>query len=290
MTEQIILGRRTESPSSVKTFKQCPRKYYYNYIEELPTRPSIHLVRGKMVHSVLENFYDQNTEDLSWETMEPQLLMTAQQLLIKEWKNNNIELARLRLTEEETVQYFEETLHMIVNWTIQKSHELQKYKDSGTVQEVFKTFTPRREQEYKSEKHGVRGFIDMIEETPQGVKIMDYKTNKSQDIEDHRLQLAIYALLYKEKHGKLPDKTGIYFLRGTPEHLEVNEELVQYAIRNLKEIHSKTKSNNYTDYPKQLSKLCNYCDYNEMCFKGKSVEQYKKDFKEKFDIVMKEEI
>ena len=51
------MGRRVESPSSINTFKQCPRKYYYVYVKKLETLPSIHLIRGKIVHSVLEDFF-----------------------------------------------------------------------------------------------------------------------------------------------------------------------------------------------------------------------------------------
>ena len=284
MSEQIVLGRRTESPSSIKTYKQCPRKYYYNYIEELPTSPSIHLVRGTIAHSVLETFYDEKVDDMTWETMEPQLLMRVQHLLIKEWRSQSKELSALKLTERETAEAFEETLHMIINWTIQKTHEIQQEKNKGTFPEVWNNFIPTREQEYSSETCGVHGYIDAIETTPQGIRIMDYKSDRVPDIEKHKLQLAIYALLYKEKHGILPKSTGIYFLRGKPEHLEVNEELVQYALEHLKDIHSKTKSNEQTDYPKQLSKLCNYCDYNTLCFKGITTQDYKKKHAEKYDI------
>ena len=51
------MAKRVESPSSINTFLQCNRKYYYQYIEKLPTKPSIHTVRGNIAHSTLENFY-----------------------------------------------------------------------------------------------------------------------------------------------------------------------------------------------------------------------------------------
>jgi ATP-dependent helicase/DNAse subunit B len=51
------MPKRVQSPSSINTYNQCPRKYYYQYILKLPTRPSIHLVRGNIAHSVLEDFF-----------------------------------------------------------------------------------------------------------------------------------------------------------------------------------------------------------------------------------------
>ena len=52
------MAKRVESPSSINTFKHCHRKYYYQYIEKLPTLPNIHQIRGNIAHSTLENFYD----------------------------------------------------------------------------------------------------------------------------------------------------------------------------------------------------------------------------------------
>ena len=47
-----------QSPSSINTYKQCPRKHFYQYILNLPTKPSIYLIRGSIVHEVLEKFFD----------------------------------------------------------------------------------------------------------------------------------------------------------------------------------------------------------------------------------------
>jgi len=44
--------------------------------------------------------------------------------------------------------------------------------------------------------------------------IIDYKTSKKNELNlDCLVQLAIYALLYREYFGRLPDKVGIHFLR-----------------------------------------------------------------------------
>ncbi|MFH0714507.1 MAG: PD-(D/E)XK nuclease family protein, partial [Candidatus Diapherotrites archaeon] len=45
------------SPSAIATFSQCPRKFYYVYVERLPTKPTPHLVRGRILHKVLEDFF-----------------------------------------------------------------------------------------------------------------------------------------------------------------------------------------------------------------------------------------
>ena len=50
--------KKVQSPSSIKTYKQCPRKYYYSYILGLEQPPNVHTVRGNIAHSVLEHFFD----------------------------------------------------------------------------------------------------------------------------------------------------------------------------------------------------------------------------------------
>ena len=61
--------KRVQSPSSINTYFQCPRKYYYIYNMKLKTSPSIHLVRGLVAHKVLENFF----------TIQPEAIETGYQ-------------------------------------------------------------------------------------------------------------------------------------------------------------------------------------------------------------------
>ena len=51
------------SASRVKVFKQCPRKYYYTYIDKLPTKPKDFFDIGTLVHGVLEFFHNKYRSD-----------------------------------------------------------------------------------------------------------------------------------------------------------------------------------------------------------------------------------
>ena len=55
------------SVSSLKTYKDCPRKYYYNYIlkPEIVKRDWAHLILGNFIHEVLEFFHNIMKKDLS---------------------------------------------------------------------------------------------------------------------------------------------------------------------------------------------------------------------------------
>lgn len=262
---------RVQSPSSIKTYKQCPRKYYYNYILELPTKSNIHQVRGNIAHSALEHFFDIDTSVIDMENHEKHLKIIMQKLMLKEWQNYHEKLEELNLDQDKKIHYFEETLMMLFNWLDMFCERLKK--EEGTFQERFEKLTPMRELLFLSENYHVRGYIDVIEEPQEGsVRLMDYKTSSRSRLNDHVLQLAIYSLLFYEKRGYLPEQVGVYFLKdGTQiEHvMDVDEELLELAKKEIMHVHDKTCSTNMRDYPKKPSGLCKYrtgqCDFYDVC-------------------------
>ena len=199
------MPKRVESPSSINTFKQCPRKYYYQYLEKLKTLPSIHTVRGNIAHSVLEDFFDINT-NFTADQAKYRIHKALQLLLVEKWKSYQEKLDFLKLSPDQIKFYFEETMMMLLNWGNQFHKKLAENIAKGQdLQEAFIKLTPIREQEYRSDNYSVRGFIDAIQHVEDEVHIIDYKTNSRSDIKSSiRLQLSIYCLLYFEKHGKNP--------------------------------------------------------------------------------------
>ncbi|MEM4263315.1 MAG: PD-(D/E)XK nuclease family protein [Candidatus Woesearchaeota archaeon] len=263
------MAKRVQSPSSMNTYKKCPRKYYYAYIRELEALPSIHQVRGKIAHSVLEKFFDADVSSITLKDYEQKLSVIIQNLLLKEWCAAKKDLDQLGLSSEQLQFYFEETLLMLLNWLDHFSASVKLHK--GTFQEIFKHMTPEREKLYKSEVLQVQGIIDAIETINNELRIMDYKTSNNFDEEEHRLQLAVYSLLYQEQHGRLPDKAGIYFLKDKPKFIKVDQQLLDFARKEIELIHQKTCSEDIKDYPKNKSRFCRYstgqCEYFDVCQK-----------------------
>ena len=63
---------------------------------------------------------------------------------------------------------------------------------------------------------------------------MDYKTSNKDYLQDeYKLQLGIYALLYQQEHGIAPDKVGIDFLRFGEIVINVDENLLNLAKREI---------------------------------------------------------
>ncbi len=267
------MAKRIESPSSINTFKQCQRKYYYQYIEKLPTFPSVHTVRGNIAHSCLEHFYDIDTSSFITENYKQKCREAIQKLLIYHWGTQKRELEKLGLAPDQICFYFEETLFMLMNWSNQFFEKLEDtmHKKGISLQDAFAYLTPVREMQYVSDNYSVRGFIDAIQHLDDEVHIIDYKTNSSLEVKDSiRLQLAIYSLLYFEKHGKMPSKAGIFFLRHKLKLVPVDEELLELAKKEIKFIHAHTSiTEEKEDYPKTVSTLCKWnggqCDFYDVC-------------------------
>lgn len=270
------MAKRVQSPSSINTFLQCPRKYYHTYIEELPRHATIYTARGHVAHSVLEHFFDIKTEGIRKQDAMQYFQNQIPILLARFWQENKEEFDTLNISKKDEQEYFEETLFMLYNWV---DHFVQKRILSDSREDlnlIFKDHIPVREEEYKSEIHQVRGFIDAIEHRHNKIWIMDYKTSKRAHMSPaYRLQLSIYAMMYLEKHGKMPDKVGIYFLKHNPPHyLDVDENMIAHAKKMVSHVHAKTESEDKKEYPMQTSPLCNWgrgcCEYYQLCFPKKN--------------------
>jgi putative RecB family exonuclease len=260
-----VMAQRMQSPSSINTYKQCPRKYYYRYIKRLPTKPSIHLVRGTVAHSALEHFFDEPLQAVDWRT---QLQLRILQLLERFWAEHEEEFAQLDETPEELEEYKKETKQMLLRWVLAFSKRLEARIRAGeSVQEAFISLKPISEAKYVDEELQVLGYIDAVEEVDGKVRLVDYKTSKKPEITpEYRLQLGIYALMYLRRHEQVPEEVGIEFLRHGGEYMSVNDELLLDAQFEIEQIHCVTQTDDIAHYPKSPSPLCNWCDYYEICF------------------------
>ena len=239
------MPKRVQSPSSINIYKQCPRRYYYQYIKKLPSYPSIHTLRGNVVHSALELFYELDPDTLQEHTWRQDMATYARNLFEALWKKHRQSLLKLAGGEEKYYFFYQESAQMLANWMNAFFERFSKLTQEHTIQEAWEKIIPvAREIEYKSQELQVRGYIDSVEEINGKVRLVDYKTSKlkKEFPKEYRLQLAIYAAMYKEKHGKLPDEASVWFLRGQETIIQVTEELVKEALFEIEQIHFNTES------------------------------------------------
>lgn len=259
------------SPSSINTYKQCPRKFFYQYILRLPTKPSIHLVRGSIAHETLEDFFG---IDIQRHDSKDKLTKEILTIHKSKWIAYKQKLLELNMDRGEMRTYIDDTTMMIVNWANRFMNRMDEKMQKGlSFHDAFKALTPIVEAKYADENLRVLGFIDAIEKEDGEVRIVDYKTSKKFEItDDYRLQLAIYALLYRLRHNELPHKVGLYFFKHNDHlFLDVDDMLLEFAKEQIEHVQKNTISESIDDYEKKESGLCKWstgqCDFYDACFK-----------------------
>ncbi|MBW2964826.1 PD-(D/E)XK nuclease family protein [Candidatus Woesearchaeota archaeon] len=266
------MAKRLQSPSSINTYKQCPRKYFYQYKLKYPTKENIHTVRGGIVHEALEKFYTADLSSISPDTYKQSLSSHLKNLFDKYWRAGSTRLHKLGLSDDQLTFYYTESVQMLANWISHLFNDIDKELAKNIAFPVaFRKLAPiAMEKEYRDSELMVRGFIDVIHQDDQDIILMDYKTSKSDEFKpEYMLQLGIYAVLYEKQHGKYPTKVGLWLLKHKPVTIKVTPELVKNALFEIEQIHFATDSDTISDYPKKVSPLCKYstgqCDFYDIC-------------------------
>jgi len=100
------MPKRVQSPSSINCFKQCPRKYFYQYVLKYPTKENIHCIRGNIVHDALEKFFSFNTIQVDKEQFKTEMATYLKDQFDKSWKAASKRLQKVGLPPDRIDFYF----------------------------------------------------------------------------------------------------------------------------------------------------------------------------------------
>ena len=240
------------SPSRISDFNNCPQLYKYRAIDQLPEPPSIDAERGKLIHSVLEDLFEEKMEDRN--------LATALDLLPKAWQEHLVsqpELAQLVLDEKE--------------WMDRAASLLSSYFSLENPASFESTFRELHLEKDMSEEIYLHGYVDRLDVAPTGeVRIVDYKTGKSPKPgweEKALFQLRVYALLYWQNHDVLPRLLKLIYLgdqkvvESSPTEAQLRS--TEKILLNIgQEILSAIET---AHFPTRKSRLCDWCFFKTIC-------------------------
>ena len=178
------------------------------------------------------------------ETVTPEMQRRLLELFDRNWNKQKNEIQKLGLDDKTIDEFYSESQEMLLGW-------LKRYVRKRPSR-------PRTEIKLFSKNHKVMGIIDAVFTENGHILLLDYKTGKKNEItQDIKVQMAIYALLYREKYGSMPDIVAIDFLKHQEEkRFRADQKLIQYAAQVCFDIHKKTNSNNEKDYPCQCGGWC----------------------------------
>ena len=235
------------SASRTQTFEKCERKYFYHYIQHLPTKEWPHLTLGTYVHAVLELFHkrfrDADPKPDNLRVLMGGAASDAHKKMVSEGKT----LGSDQLKEAKGML----------------SDYLSRMLNEGmpNVLEVEHPFTLSL-----NDKYDLTGVVDRIDMGSDGLlHIFDYKTTKSAKYMDD-FQLKTYGVYLLDRYPDLKRFHASYImlrLGGRPLAFEFTREdaeacrgqLIRWADRIMSEERWMTRP----------SKLCDWCDYKEVC-------------------------
>lgn len=252
------------SYSALETFKRCPLKFKFQYVDKIRTPKSKDALFGTLLHSALKILH------------EPGLIIPTEEDILKfisdKWDSS------IYSSEQESALNFAQAVK------IMKDYYAKNYPSQFTVlalETMFEVPLP-----VAGQQHLLTGKIDRVDKTEDGLlEVIDYKTTKkmpSQDAVDKDLQLAVYHLgvanrwptLVKEER---PLKTSLYFLKHgeklsstrTAENLAETKESI---TRDFEIIDKAFKE---SQFPATPNVLCDWCEFQRHCpfFKHKFKEE-----------------
>lgn len=238
------------SPSKVGTYDQCPRKYYYRYIERLPTKPWPHFRLGTFVHGALEYFHRDRMVKTGEQATDAALMKRACEGFYKQMLKDGEAPEAPQIEEARTI--------------------LQAYLASlpGEGEEEPEILALERKFTMPlADEIGLTGIIDRLDRDPDGVlHIKDYKTNKNARYMKP-FQLNVYGLHLLERFPDTKLFRGSYImLRMGSRHLtyEFTREDVESCRKGLIE-----KGQRIMEEERWITKpgrLCDWCDFKDVCF------------------------
>jgi putative RecB family exonuclease len=242
----IRIERRILSPTAINTYLSCPYKYYLRYIKKLPGKPSIHLIRGSIVHKTLHEFH------LNYIRGPPvtdakEIRKELTRILQRQWQSEKTALDSLGFSKELLGDFYLDSADMMNNYANWFARQTVPPVVDSTELKIF------------SDKLRIMGIIDAVWINDNGLFLIDYKTSKDYSITDDITRQAIlYCLLYQDRHEEIPVAVYIHFLKdpGNPVPLFIDDAQLDYGKILIDFIHGKTGTKDEKDYPCTCGGYC----------------------------------
>ncbi|MDA8290770.1 MAG: PD-(D/E)XK nuclease family protein [Actinomycetota bacterium] len=243
----------TLTPSKLTKFMSCPLAFRFSYLDELPEPPSPHLVRGTLVHKVLEMLLG---TELAVERTRARALVA----LDDAWEMlEEDEIASLGLDDRARTAFRREAEVL-----------LERYFD---VEDPASVNPIGIELDLRAELDGIelRGIIDRLDEMETGeIVVVDYKTGKAPRPEHARARMVgvhFYALLCEQVLGRVPTELRLLYLR---DPVVVAESPSPQTLRGARQRavavwRAIERACDQDDFRPNPSRLCSSCAFRPSC-------------------------
>ena len=243
------------SPSRIKDFHNCPLKFRLRMIDQLPEPPSTAALRGTIVHSVLENLFDEAAKDRT-EAQAQAALQPAWDAHIAEHPQD----LEMFTSETERAQWLESARPLLSAYF---RLENPQYLEPVGREHYVRTQLPSG--------IAIHGFIDRLDQAPNGaLRVVDYKSGKApapRFQEEYLFQMRFYAAALYFEQGTLPARTQLLFLKDAkvltydPTDFDVRSVTAQVESA-WHEIKARALAGSFEP---RANKLCDWCYFQDSC-------------------------
>ncbi|MGB9357488.1 MAG: PD-(D/E)XK nuclease family protein [Acidimicrobiia bacterium] len=245
------VGLKSLSPSRASDYKRCPQLFKFSAIDRIKTAPTVYQARGTTAHLALERLFGL-----------PAVERTPERLY---------DLFRAAWQENKATDYPDlfDDVESERAWGIESLGILANY---FSVEDPT-SFEPLSNELDMTQAVGdmtIRGILDRMDESPDGLVITDYKTGKAPP-ERYAMSaffaLKIYALLIRIREGRTPAVLRLMYLTGpTVLELPVDDEQLDAMQRELEALWAAIERAIETDdFPPRTGVLCDWCSYQDIC-------------------------
>jgi len=238
----------TLSFRQIDDYLTCPLKYKYVHIMRVPIMQHHAVVYGRALHQAVQKYYRRK-------------------------------LAGVKMNEDDLLSVFDGC--WISEGFLSREHEEQRLEEG---RKALRQFYQRAEKEkylptyvekefsFLSENNRIIGRWDRIDIRNGGVSIIDFKSSDVREKKDadkktkESLQLAIYALAYQKRFGKIPERVELHFLgSGLIGVASLTEDDFSEVIRKIKEAARGIRARSYEAKPSYQSCYLLTCAYQQVC-------------------------
>ena len=233
----------------VDDYDTCPLKYKYTHILRVPLLRDHRVVYGSAIHEAIREYHRRKAR-------------------------------RQLVTLEDLLRHFERA--WINEGFISREHEDQRQGEGREVLGQFFTFQEASGQiptfveapfSFQVGATRVRGRWDRVDMRGDEVVLIDFKTSdvRTQKDADKRaresLQLAIYALAYREVYGAMPQRLELHFLgpqRVLVGSAEPDGELLKDTAGVIERVSAGIRTQQFIATP-DFYRACRYCAFASIC-------------------------
>lgn len=242
------------SPFKLNLFRQCRRRYRFEYVERLGPiykRPRPHLVMGAHVHEALRRLYVRVRP-------EERSVAVAERLLRAVWKRGRVGFS----SAEEERAFGQRALAMIRRFC------------TLTDLRADPLATERTHAIKVAERLVLTGRVDRVDAEADGtLRVIDYKTGRrptaGEDRSTQTFQAGVYTHLVTTVTRRAVTRVEMFYLSdGVRERVEVNRDTQRETLEDVQARVGEILRE--SEFPPHPTPLCAHCDYLAICDEGRA--------------------